>query len=97
MININFLSILFLVNLFIFSSIDLTELISYLLSSDIETLEEVSKMCGNKEEDGKVSPLVSVSDLKTLKMFETIILAQRVMPYKTELCPYYKLTENGIF
>ena len=71
--------------------------IIYLLSSDIETLEEVSKMCGNKSSDGKMLPLVSVSELKTLKMFEVIILAQRVMPYKTKLCPYYKLTENGIF
>ena len=71
--------------------------ILYLLSSDIETLEEISKMCGNNDDEGKVVPLVSVSDLKTLKMFEAIILAQRVMPYKTELCPYYKLTENGIF
>ncbi len=71
--------------------------IIYLLSSDIETLEEVSKMCGSKSSDGKMLPLVSVSELKTLKMFEAIILAQRVMPYKTKLCPYYKLTENGIF
>ena len=54
-------------------------------------------MCGNKSSDGKILPLVSVSELKTLKMFEAIILAQRVMPYKTKLCPYYKLTENGIF
>ena len=73
------------------------ENIIYLLSSDIETLESISKMCGNTDLDGVSSPLVSVADLKTIKMFEAIILARRVMPYKTKLCPYYELTKNGIF
>jgi len=71
--------------------------IIYLLSSDLDTLEEISKMCGMTDIDGKSVPLVSVADLKTMKMFEAIILAQRVMPFKTKLIPYNKMLEKGIF
>lgn len=62
--------------------------IVYLLSQDIETLEEISKMCGNKT---KSTPLVSIEELKTLEYFEAIILTPRVMPFRTKLLPYFKM------
>ena len=68
--------------------------IIYLLSSDIYTLEEISKMCGNTEVNGKVKPLITEEELKTLKAFEAIILIPRTMPYKTTLIPDYKIEWN---
>lgn len=61
--------------------------IVYLLSQDIETLEEMSKFCGNKSQN---TPLISVEELKTIDMFEAIILTTRIMPFRTKLLPYYK-------
>ncbi len=61
--------------------------IVYLLSQDIETLEEISKMCGDSS---KGNPLVSIEDLKTMKPFEAIILTARMMPFKTKMLPYYE-------
>lgn len=65
--------------------------IIYLLSDDIYTLDEISKLCGNTE-DG--TPLITIEDLKTLKMFESIVLMKRVMPIKTKLIPDYKINYN---
>ncbi len=65
--------------------------IIYLLSDDIYTLEEISKKCGYKEGG---TPLISVEDLKTLDMFESIILMPRTMPFKTTLIPDYKINYN---
>lgn len=62
----------------------------YLLSQDINTLEEVSNLCGKTDDDGVIKSLISVEELKTLKMFEAIILLQRMMPIKTKLLPYYE-------
>ena len=66
----------------------------YLLSNDIYTLEEISKMCGNHEIDKKVRPLISVEELKVMKAFEAIVLIPRMMPYKTTLLPDYKIDWN---
>lgn len=68
--------------------------IIYLWSSDLETSEEISKLCGNKIERNKQVPLISVEELKTLKKFETIILKVRMHPLKTQLLPDYKLNWN---
>ena len=68
--------------------------IIYLLSQDIYTLEEISKMCGNTEISGKVRPLITEEELKVLKPFEAIILIPRLMPYKTKLLPDYKIDWN---
>ena len=60
--------------------------IIYLLANDIETLDEISKMCGN-EKDG--SRLITPEELKLLKQFEAIILMPRILPIKTKLLPDY--------
>ena len=62
--------------------------IIYLYASDIETLEEISRLCGkaNDKED-----LISVEKLKLVKECEAIILMIRVYPIKTKLLPYYKM------
>ena len=65
--------------------------IIYLLSQDIYTLEEIVKYCGNKEENGKTSPLITVEELKTLKPFEAIILMPRLMPSRTKMLPSYEI------
>jgi len=66
----------------------------YLLSQDIETLEEVSKLCGKTCEDGIIKPLISVEELKTLKVFEAVILIPRIMPIKTKLLPHYEIKKS---
>ena len=64
----------------------------YLLSQDVNTLEEISDLCGNASiDDNKKIPLISVSELKTLKLFEAVIITPRIMPFKTQLLPYYKM------
>lgn len=68
--------------------------IIYLISNDIYTLEEISKMCGNREVKDKIQPLISVEELKVMKTFECIILIPRMMPFKTKLFPDYKIDWN---
>lgn len=69
--------------------------IIYLLSNDIYTLNEISSLCGNKEENNKISPLITVEELKTLKPFEAIYLLIRNMPFKTTLTPDWRLFPNS--
>lgn len=61
--------------------------IIYLLASDIETLEEVSRMCGNIGNN----PIITPEELKLLNYFEAIILIPRVLPIKTKLLPDYQI------
>lgn len=67
----------------------------YLISSELAALEEISKMCGevkSKEKDKTAStPLVTVSDLQRMKMWEIIILRTRLQPFKTKLTPDFKI------
>ena len=69
--------------------------IMYLISSELQALEELSKLCGEKKskEKDKTSstPLVTVSDLQRLQQFETISLRLRTMPFKTKLVPDFKM------
>lgn len=69
--------------------------IIYLISSELSALEEISKMCGevkSKEKDKTSStPLVTVSDLQRMKMWETIVLRIRMMPFKTKLTPNFQM------
>ena len=65
--------------------------ILYLMANDIETLEEVSKLCGNKKENDKFIPLISPEELKLLDPFEAVILIPRLNPIRTKLVPYYKI------
>lgn len=68
--------------------------IIYLMANDIETLEEISKMCGKQKLDNELIPLISAEELKLLDMFEAIILIPRLNPYKTKLIPDYKIDWN---
>lgn len=67
----------------------------YLISTELAALEEISKMCGevkSKEKDKTAStPLVTVSDLQKLKLFEAIIIRLRKNPFKTKLKPDFEM------
>ena len=65
--------------------------IIYLLSHDMDTLEEVSKLCGLQEKNANVIPLITVEELKCLDKFEAIFLIFRCMPFKTNLIPDYQI------
>ena len=65
--------------------------IIYLLSDDIYTLKDISESCGNTLINGKVHPLITIEELKTLNPFEAIVLKTRMMPIKTELLPDYRI------
>lgn len=61
--------------------------IIYLLTNDINTLEQISKLCGRKDEN---TPLITVEELKTFDNFEAIIISPRIFPIKTKLLPDYQ-------
>ncbi len=64
----------------------------YLLSSELNALEEISKLCGDvkvkakgKDKPDETRPLITVSDLQKLKFKDAIIKKQRQDPFKTAL------------
>ncbi len=67
----------------------------YLISTEMAALEEISKMCGevkSKEKDKTAStPLVTITDLQKMKLFQAIIIRSRMSPYKTYLEPDFKI------
>ena len=67
----------------------------YLISTELSSLEEISKMAGeikSGEKDKTAStPLVTVTDLQKLKLFEAIIFRWRKPPFKTKLQPDFKM------
>lgn len=69
--------------------------IIYLLSTDLYTQEEISKLCGNKSPG---VPLITPEEIKLLNVFEAIALMPRILPIKTKLLPDYQipweLTDN---
>lgn len=69
--------------------------IIYLISTEMAALEEISKMCGevkSKDKDKTAStPLVTVTDLQKMKLFEVIIKRLRMNPFKTRLEPDFKM------
>ncbi len=71
--------------------------ITYLISSELQALEELSKLCGDKiikvgkDKKEETRPLVTVSDLQRLQQYETISLRLRKMPFKTKLVPNWKM------
>ena len=73
--------------------------IRYLISNELQALEEISKMCGevkSKDKDKTAStPLVTVSDLQRMKWGEVIDIRLRMWPFKTKFTPEYKLNELG--
>lgn len=60
----------------------------YLLSQDIDTLIEISKLCGTAENK---NPLITVEELKTIKPLDAVVLTIRKMPFKTKLIPYFEM------
>ncbi len=73
--------------------------IVYLISSELASLEEISKLCGevkSKEKDKTAStPLVTVSDLQRLPENTIIVLRIRSMPFKTRVVPDWKIQKEG--
>ncbi len=67
----------------------------YLISTELAALEEISKMCGEVKSDEKdktaSTPLVTVTDLQKLKLFEAIIIRWRLSPFKTKYTPNFKM------
>ncbi len=67
----------------------------YLISTEMAALEEISKMCGevkSKDKDKTAStPLVTVTDLQKMRLFEVIIKRLRMNPFKTKLEPDFKM------
>ena len=63
--------------------------IVYLLTNDIETLIEISKMCGMKKVKDNFEPLISVEELNS--MFEDIVLIPRINPVRTKLILDYNI------
>ena len=78
----------------------------YLISTELAALEEISKMCGEVKSDDKdktaSTPLVTVTDLQKLKLFEAIIIRWRLSPFKTKYTPNFQMNwghpkEEGVF
>ncbi len=67
----------------------------YLISTELAALEEISKMCGEVKSSDKdktaSTPLVTVTDLQKLKLFEAIIIRLRLSPFKTKYTPNFKM------
>lgn len=69
--------------------------IIYLISTELQALEEISKLCGEKKskQSSKTAstPLVTVNDLQRMKQFDHILLRMRKSPYKTSFVPNFKI------
>ena len=67
----------------------------YLISTELAALEEISKMCGEVKSSDKdktaSTPLVTVTDLQKLRLFEAIIIRWRLSPFKTKYTPNFKM------
>ena len=67
----------------------------YLISTELQALEEISKMCGEvkSKDDAKTAstPLVTVTDLQKLKLFEAIIIRWRLSPLKVKYTPNFEM------
>lgn len=73
--------------------------ILYLISSELQALEELSKMCGEvkskEKEKTSSTPLVTVSDLQRLPQGVVIAIRLRMMPFKTKLTYDWEMNKNG--
>ena len=49
----------------------------YLTCNDLNTMEEISRLCGNVNKDSR---LITPMELRTLKMFEAIVILHKLMP-----------------
>ena len=62
----------------------------FLYGRDLQTLKEISELCGNKEEQldfnvFETKPLITTSQLQHLRLGEAILLTKENYPYKTNL------------
>ena len=75
--------------------------ILYLISAELQALEELSKMCGEvkskEKEKTSSTPLVTVSDLQRMKQNEAISLRLRMMPFKSKMVPNWKMNAEGMW
>ncbi len=74
--------------------------IVYLISTEMKALEEISKMCGevkvtDEKDKNATRPLITVTDLQKMKLFETISKRLRMDPCRKKLEPDFK-TDWGI-
>lgn len=73
--------------------------ILYLISSELQALEELSKMCGEvkskEKEKTSSTPLVTVSDLQRMPENQVIWLRLRMMPFKTKMIPDWKMNKEN--
>ena len=71
--------------------------ILYLISSELQALEELSKMCGEvkskEKEKTSSTPLVTVSDLQRMPKEQVIWLRLRMMPFKTKMTPDWQMNK----
>ncbi len=70
--------------------------IVYLISTEMKALEEISKMCGevkvtDEKDKNATRPLISITDLQKMKLFQAIIIRLRMSPFKTQLEPDFKM------
>ncbi len=68
----------------------------YLISTEMKALEEISKMCGevkvtDEKDKNATRPLVTITDLQKMKLFEAIIIRLRTSPFRTQLEPDFKM------
>lgn len=68
----------------------------YLISTEMKALEEISKMCGevkivDDKDKNATRPLISVTDLQKMKLFEVIIKRLRTDPFRTKLKPDFEM------
>ncbi|MFI3307316.1 MAG: type IV secretory system conjugative DNA transfer family protein [Mycoplasmatota bacterium] len=71
----------------------------YLISNELASLEEISKLCGekkSKEKDKTAStPLVTVSDLQRLEEGTVVVMRIRSFPFKTKMMHDWKMERDG--
>ncbi len=75
--------------------------ILYLISAELQALEELSKMCGEvkskEKEKTSSTPLVTVSDLQRMSQNEAISLRLRMMPFKSKMGSNWKMNAEGMW
>lgn len=79
----------------------------FLMAGDLNSLEEISKMCGTQkgkkaDKDDPLSgepdrPLVTVTDLQQMKMFEILVKRSRALPYKFRFATDFELRAENAF
>ncbi len=75
--------------------------ILYLISAELQALEELSKLCGEvkskEKEKTSSTPLVTVSDLQRMEKDSSISLRLRMMPFKTKMIPNWVMNRDGLW